>query len=109
MQWASVTLPNKLHHLLMERPQMAIYLELFHSGELDKRVKTAKELLQNCQVCPRKCNVDRLSGETGYCRTPNLAAISSYRPHFGEESPLVGNKGSGTIFFTNCNLSCVFC
>lgn len=88
---------------------MAIYLEFFHSGELDKRVKTAKELLQNCQVCPRKCNVDRLGGEIGYCRTPKLASISSYGPHFGEESPLVGNNGSGTIFFTNCNLSCVFC
>lgn len=88
---------------------MAAYLELYRSGELAKRVEAARALLQNCQVCPRHCAVNRLIGETGKCHTPRLAAVSSYGPHFGEEAPLVGRHGSGTIFFTNCNLKCIFC
>jgi len=88
---------------------MAAYLELYRSGELAKRVEAARALLQNCQVCPRHCAVNRLIGETGKCHTPRLAAVSSYGPHFGEEAPLVGKHGSGTIFFTNCNLKCIFC
>ena len=88
---------------------MAAYLELYRSGELAKRVEAARALLQNCQVCPRHCAVNRLIGETGKCHTPRLAAVSSYVPHFGEEAPLVGRHGSGTIFFTNCNLKCIFC
>ena len=82
---------------------MAAYLELYRSGELAKRVEASKALLQNCRVCPRQCNIDRLFGKTGKCRTHHLAAVSSYGPHFGEESPLVGRHGSGTIFFANCN------
>jgi putative pyruvate formate lyase activating enzyme len=66
-------------------------------------------MLEACRLCPRQCSVNRLAGETGQCRTGNQAVISSYGPHFGEESPLVGSHGSGTIFFTNCNLHCVFC
>jgi len=88
---------------------MAAYLELYHSGDLRERVKKAKSLLKSCHVCPRGCSVDRLKGETGTCRTPGEAIVSSYGPHFGEETPLVGRYGSGTIFFTNCNLKCVFC
>jgi len=88
---------------------MAAYLELYCSGELAKRVEAARALLQNCQVCPRHCTVNRLIGETGKCHTPRLAVVSSYEPHFGEEAPLVGRHGSGTIFFTNCNLKCIFC
>jgi len=88
---------------------MAAYLELYRSGELAKRVEAARALLQNCQVCPRHCAVNRLIGETGKCHTPRLAAVSSCVPHFGEEAPLVGRHGSGTIFFTNCNLKCIFC
>lgn len=88
---------------------MAVYLQLHQNGELAKRVEATKSLLQNCRVCPRQCNVDRLSGKTGKCRTHHLAAVSSYGPHFGEESPLVGRHGSGTIFFANCNLACIFC
>jgi putative pyruvate formate lyase activating enzyme len=60
-------------------------------------------------VCPRNCKVDRLSGEKGICQTGAKAVVSSYAPHFGEESPLVGSGGSGTIFFTHCNLLCLFC
>ncbi|MFQ5826812.1 MAG: radical SAM protein, partial [Dehalococcoidia bacterium] len=60
-------------------------------------------------LCPRRCGADRLAGETGKCRTGQRAVVSSFSPHFGEEAPLVGGGGSGTIFFTNCNLRCVFC
>jgi len=85
------------------------YLSLYHSGELAERVEAARSLLQDCRVCPRHCGVDRLNGELGECRTSAEIIISSYGPHFGEEAPLVGRNGSGTIFFTNCNLRCVFC
>jgi len=88
---------------------MAAYLELHYSGRLAERVEAARDLLQNCHVCPRYCAVDRLAGETGKCHTARLAVVSSYGPHFGEEAPLVGKHGSGTVFFTNCNLKCVFC
>jgi putative pyruvate formate lyase activating enzyme len=60
-------------------------------------------------VCPRGCGVNRLAGDVGKCRTSREAMVSSYGPHFGEEGPLVGRYGSGTIFFTNCNLRCLFC
>ncbi|MGQ9546394.1 MAG: radical SAM protein [Dehalococcoidia bacterium] len=88
---------------------MAAYLELYRSGRLRERVEGALSLLESCSVCPRRCAVNRLAGETGKCRTPREALVSSYGPHFGEEAPLVGKHGSGTIFFTNCNLRCVFC
>ena len=88
---------------------MTAYLSLYRSGELRDRVEAARSLLRNCRVCPRHCGVDRLSGELGKCRTPGEVMVSSYGPHFGEESPLVGRNGSGTIYFTNCNLRCVFC
>jgi putative pyruvate formate lyase activating enzyme len=88
---------------------MADYLELYHNGKLADRVGAARALLKNCQVCPRHCGVNRLADETGKCHTGKLAVVSSYGPHFGEEAPLVGKHGSGTIFFTNCNLECRFC
>ena len=62
-----------------------------------------------CTLCPRECRVNRNEGETGFCRTGKLALVSSYNAHFGEEAPLVGQNGSGTIFFTHCNLRCNFC
>ena len=88
---------------------MAAYLELYHRGKLAERVEAANTLLKNCQVCPRHCGINRLAEETGECHTGKLAVVSSYGPHFGEESPLVGKHGSGTIFFTNCNLKCLLC
>jgi len=88
---------------------MAAYLELYHSGKLAERIEAAKALLQNCQVCPQHCGVNRLADEMGKCRTARLAVVSSYGPHFGEEAPLVGKYGSGTLFFANCNLKCLFC
>jgi len=65
--------------------------------------------LRRCALCPRRCRVDRLAGELGECRTGALARVASAGPHYGEEAPLVGHGGSGTIFFAGCNLACVFC
>jgi putative pyruvate formate lyase activating enzyme len=72
-------------------------------------MEKARELLSPCRVCPRKCGVDRLSGETGYCGGGKVPRVSSYGPHFGEEPPLVGTHGSGTIFLSGCSLRCAFC
>jgi len=88
---------------------MAAYLELYREGKLPERIEAAKALLYDCRVCPRHCGVNRLAGETGRCHTSDRVKISSYGPHFGEELPLVGNHGSGTIFCTNCNLQCIYC
>lgn len=66
-------------------------------------------MLESCRVCPRSCGVNRLAGEKGQCGIARQVLVSSYGPHFGEETPLVGRHGSGTIFFTRCNLNCVFC
>jgi putative pyruvate formate lyase activating enzyme len=85
------------------------YIALYNSGKLTERIERANELLKECQLCPRRCKVNRLAGEKGVCKTGKLPIVSSYSPHFGEESPLVGEHGSGTIFITNCNLGCIFC
>lgn len=85
------------------------YLELHQTGELQRRVKAAERLLEPCRVCPRECLTQRLQGETGVCGVADQAMVSSYGPHFGEEGPLVGFGGSGTIFLAHCNLCCVFC
>jgi len=85
------------------------YVGTFKKGLLKEKVEKAYHQLKSCVLCPRKCGVDRLSDETGTCKTGKLAWVSSYNPHFGEEDPLVGTHGSGTIFFTHCNLLCLFC
>ena len=85
------------------------YLKLLENGTLDKRVKEARELLKLCRVCARHCGVNRLEGELGVCQTGPGVPIASYGPHHGEESVLRGTKGSGTIFFANCNLKCRYC
>ena len=85
------------------------YLILHEQGELNDRIVKARQRLAPCRVCPRQCRIDRLADEKGICRTGARASVSSYSPHFGEESPLVGSGGSGTIFLTHCNLLCVFC
>jgi putative pyruvate formate lyase activating enzyme len=73
------------------------------------KIDDAKNLMSPCRLCPRECGVDRLSGEKGICKAGNIAQVSSHNDHHGEEPPLSGWKGSGTIFFTHCNLRCVFC
>jgi putative pyruvate formate lyase activating enzyme len=85
------------------------YIRLYETGELFERIKVLKEMLSNCTVCPRNCTVDRTRGELGVCNVGSLPVVSSAAPHFGEEPPLVGRFGSGTIFLTLCNLKCVFC
>jgi putative pyruvate formate lyase activating enzyme len=87
------------------------YLSLFQSGELARRAEDALAALGDCRLCPRNCGARRqgLSPEKAFCRTGRQAAVSSVFPHHGEEACLRGWNGSGTIFFTNCNLRCVFC
>ncbi|MBF8251543.1 MAG: Radical SAM domain protein [Deltaproteobacteria bacterium] len=85
------------------------YLKLLKTGELHEKADALMTLLRNCTLCPRDCRVDRTAGRLGYCRSGYLPIISSYCAHHGEEPVLSGRKGSGTIFFGNCNLRCVFC
>ncbi|MEW6745957.1 MAG: radical SAM protein [Planctomycetota bacterium] len=85
------------------------YLELARTGELGAKVEAARSALEACECCPRCCKVNRLHDETGVCRTGRHAVVASAFPHHGEEDCLRGWRGSGTIFFANCNLHCVFC
>nr|WP_211117064.1 radical SAM protein [Ignavibacterium album] len=88
---------------------LPLYLERLNLLELNKRAEILKKMLEECRICPNECAVNRLQGEIGNCHSADEVLISSYGPHFGEEPELVGLYGSGTIFFTNCNLSCVYC
>ena len=85
------------------------YLTLYKSGELARRVRYLNKILESCNICPRQCAVNRNKDRSGYCRSGRLACVCSYCDHHGEEPPLSGYNGSGTIFFGNCNLHCVFC
>lgn len=86
-----------------------IYLGSYEQGIFDKRIDKLHSMLESCELCPRKCKVNRLKDEKGYCKSGKELVASSHGPHFGEEEPLVGSGGSGTIFLTNCNLLCVYC
>jgi putative pyruvate formate lyase activating enzyme len=85
------------------------YLKLRSDRRLTEIARRMTRRLANCDLCPRLCRVNRLAGELGLCKGGELARVASYGPHFGEERPLVGTKGSGTIFFCGCNLGCIFC
>lgn len=86
------------------------YLELHRSGELTKRAEQLWEVMRECALCPRECGANRIEGQTGFCRARGTTLhVASFHAHFGEERPLVGWGGSGTIFFSHCNLRCVFC
>jgi putative pyruvate formate lyase activating enzyme len=85
------------------------YLEVHRRGGLAERVEAALEELRDCRACPRDCRVNRLAGESRVCHTGRYARVASYGPHHGEEDCLRGRYGSGTIFFSQCNLRCVFC
>ena len=93
----------------MTEPSWPSYLALHESGELVRRAEEAVESLASCAVCPRNCGVNRLEDQAQVCNTGRLARVSSYFPHLGEEDCLRGWSGSGTIFFSLCNLRCVFC
>ena len=86
------------------------YLKLHKTGELENRAEKLWAIMESCRLCPRECGVNRLEGESGFCRSPGSTLIvAAHHPHYGEERPLVGTGGSGTIFITHCNLRCVFC
>jgi putative pyruvate formate lyase activating enzyme len=85
------------------------YLKLHQNGELKKRGQQLWQMMDSCSLCPRECGAERLKGERGFCQASSTLEIASYHPHFGEEDPLVGRGGSGTVFFSNCGLRCVFC
>ncbi|MFZ8859509.1 MAG: radical SAM protein, partial [Thermocrinis sp.] len=84
------------------------YLNLTE-GQWKERIERALSLLESCEVCPHRCGVNRLKGELGFCKTGKNAIVDSYFPHRGEEKPIRGYKGSGTVFFSYCNMRCVYC
>ncbi len=103
-------LPGSLESFVRPRRSFKpAYLETRASGRLAAKVEEGLAALRTCRICPRDCDVDRLADETGVCRTGRHAQVASAFPHFGEEDCLRGWRGSGTIFFSYCNLRCVFC
>jgi putative pyruvate formate lyase activating enzyme len=108
---AALTLPGRLVNAsakssLQRRPG---YEKLEGQGKLASRIEQALAVFEECRLCPRECGVNRRAGETGFCRSTSKPVVYSAHPHYGEEASLVGKKGSGTIFLSNCNLRCVFC
>jgi putative pyruvate formate lyase activating enzyme len=85
------------------------YLTLYRSGELKRRAEVLETRLAACDICPRNCRVNRLQGEMGFCHSGLLPIVDTVCQHLGEESPISGIRGSGTVFFGNCNLRCVYC
>jgi putative pyruvate formate lyase activating enzyme len=85
------------------------YIALYRSGELERRAQALEVRLASCDICPRECRVDRLQGELGYCHSGRLPVVSAVCAHHGEEPALSGTRGSGTVFFGNCNMRCVYC
>jgi putative pyruvate formate lyase activating enzyme len=85
------------------------YEKLEQAGEFARRIEEAYAVFEDCRLCPRECGVNRKKGDIGFCRAPAKPVVFSAHPHFGEELPLVGHRGSGTIFFSHCNLRCIFC
>ena len=107
----SLLLPQgSLQSTTQKRHQLyPAYGKLEDEGRLYERVERALAILEKCELCPRQCGANRQSGELGLCRAPGRAIVYVAQPHFGEEISLVGRHGSGTIFFSNCNLRCIFC
>jgi putative pyruvate formate lyase activating enzyme len=102
--------PAPLHSEKKKREQWhPAYKKLEKEGKLAQKIEQAYSIFEDCHLCPRQCGVNRIKGETGFCRAPARPVIFSAHPHYGEEIPLVGRHGSGTIFFSNCNLRCIFC
>lgn len=84
------------------------YLNL-RDEEWQERIEKAMDMLKACRVCPHRCGVNRIEGELGYCKTGRYAIVADYFPHRGEEKPIRGKWGSGTVFFSYCNMRCVYC
>lgn len=93
----------------MKRILEVSYRQLLKTGKLKEKSRKARERLSCCDLCAHACRVNRLQGPGGICQAGDSVQISSFGPHFGKENVLVGRAGSGTIFFTGCNLKCVFC
>jgi len=85
------------------------YIALYHSGELERRARALEARLASCDICPWECRVDRLQDELGYCHSGRLPVVSAVCAHHGEEPALSGTRGSGTVFFGNCNMRCAYC
>jgi putative pyruvate formate lyase activating enzyme len=85
------------------------YIALYRSGELQHRVERLEARLAECDICPRECGKNRLEGKVGHCHSGYLPIVASYGAHHGEEPVLSGTRGSGTIFFGNCNMRCIYC
>ena len=90
-------------------PTIPAYLESYQNGHLDSVINQSYKLLNSCSLCPRKCGVNRLNNEKGFCKTGLDPVVYSFLSHQGEEPPVSGKSGSGTIFFSNCNMACVYC
>src|SRR3990170_4952269 len=90
-------------------PSVPSYITLYETNELARRAAALTALMKECVICPRNCRADRTEGEFGACRVGRSGMVASLGPHFGEEPPLTGYNGSGTIFLSYCNLECVFC
>ena len=88
---------------------MAAYIDAYNSGRLKEISEQATKMLASCELCPRRCKVNRLKGQKGYCRSGLKAKVFSFLAHHGEEPAISGIHGSGTIFFSGCNMACVYC
>ena len=86
-----------------------VYLRTYQAGRLNQLIEETFKLLESCCICPRRCGVNRLKNEKGFCKTGLKPKVCSFMPHHGEEPPISGVHGSGTIFFSHCNMSCVYC
>ncbi|MBI5236433.1 MAG: radical SAM protein [Deltaproteobacteria bacterium] len=85
------------------------YIKLYENGELNSRIAKLNERMSECTLCPRRCRARRFEGDKGVCSAGQLPIVASAQPHFGEEPPLTGWAGSGTIFMSHCNMRCVYC
>jgi putative pyruvate formate lyase activating enzyme len=85
------------------------YLEAYNNGKLEKLIEQTFKLLEYCEICSRRCKVNRLKGQLGFCKTGLKPKVCSFMPHHGEEPPISGERGSGTIFFSHCNMACAYC
>lgn len=85
------------------------YIALYHSGELERRAYRLEARLASCNICPRQCQVNRLENELGFCHSGHLPIVSAICSHQGEEPAISGSRGSGAVFFGNCNMRCVYC
>ena len=97
---------------MLTMPMLSIessYIALYYSGELERRARALEARLTSCDICPRECHVNRLENELGFCHSGHLPIVSVVCAHQGEEPAISGSRGSGTVFFGNCNMRCVYC